>query len=388
MEKVSLSRAQRILDGHLWIFSNELAVSPKRFDSGSLLEVYDKKDNFLGIGYINPASLIAVRLLTREREAIDAAFFHRRISDAVEYRKRSLSNISSCRLIYSEADFLPGLIVDKYGDCLVAQFLTLGMEQFRDTVLGVLDKILSPSVIILRNDGGGRSLEGLPLEKEVVKGDIASVSPLIIKEGRALLEVNPLSGQKTGFFLDQRQNRLALGGLVRGGTGLDLFCYSGAWGMQPAMNGAEVTFVDDSEGAIAVTESNARLNNVGDRSTFVRSDVFTFLAKQHEEGVLYDFIVLDPPAFVKARGKIKEGVRGYRKANALAMRLLKKGGILATSSCSYHIDRTTFFEIIRSAAKDSGREPRLIEYRSQGPDHPVLLSVPETEYLKCAFLTV
>jgi 23S rRNA (cytosine1962-C5)-methyltransferase len=385
MDRVSLSRPQRILNGHLWIFSNELSVSPKLFAPGSLVEVYDKKENFLGIGYINPASLIAIRLLTREREEINAAFFRRRITDAIEYRKRVLCDISSCRLIFSEADFLPGLIVDKFGDCLVAQFLTLGMEGFRDMVLGVLDEILVPSVIVLKNDSSSRTLEGLPLGKEIVKGN-SDAAPVVIKEGEVLLEVSLLSGQKTGFFLDQRQNRLALGRLVRGGNGLDLFCYSGAWGLQLARNGAEVTFVDDSEGALSLADNNARLNNLSDRCSFVREDVFSFLAKQRQMGVLYDFIVLDPPAFVKARGKIKEGLRGYKKANALAMRLLKKGGILATSSCSYHVDRTTFFEMLRSAAKDAAKGPRLIEYRSQGPDHPVLLSVPETEYLKCAFL--
>ncbi|MBZ0156288.1 MAG: class I SAM-dependent rRNA methyltransferase [Alphaproteobacteria bacterium] len=386
MGRVSLKRSHRVLAGHPWIFSNEMSESPKRFKSGSLVEVYDRQNSFLGIGYINPSSLIAIRLLTRKREPIDDGFFRRRIGNALHHRERFLGSVDSCRLVFSEGDFLPGLIVDRYGSCLSVQFLTLGMEGFRDTVLEILDEMLVPSVIVVKNDSQSRMLEGLPLLKEVIKGALDELP--VIREGEILLEVDPLSGQKTGFFLDQRENRLALDGMVRGGRGLDLFCYSGAWGLQAVRGGAEVTFIDVSEAALSQAQKNARINGLEERCTFHKEDVFAFLERLVQEGSRYDFIVLDPPAFVKSRGKIKEALRGYREINALAMRLLETGGILATSSCSYHIEKTVFLEMLHNAARDAGKNPRLLEYRSQGKDHPVLLSVPETEYLKCAFIEI
>ncbi len=384
MERVVLKRTGRIQAGHVWIFSNELSTSPKKFEPGSLVEVYDNRSRFIGIGYINPHSLISVRLLTREKEAIDSDFFRRRIIDAMNYRKRFLTNDNSCRVIYSEGDFLPGLIVDKYADCLVIQILTLGMEKMKDMIVSVLDEIIKPSVIVLRNDSQSRNLEGLPLEKGMVKGALDSLP--LIQEGEIAIEVDPMAGQKTGFFLDQRGNRIALAKYINGGKGLDLFCYSGAWGLQLAKKGAFVRFVDDSKTALSTAQRNARINNLEDHCEFVKDDVFDFLVKEIGSGRSYDFIVLDPPAFVKSRSKIKEALRGYREINATAMRLVKRGGILATSSCSYHIEKTVFLEALCDAARDAGRNARLLEYQSQGRDHPILLSVPETEYLKCAFL--
>ena len=388
MQKVILKRTSRLLAGHLWIFSNEMATSPKGYGPGSLVEVYDNKNTFLGIGYINPHSLIAIRLLTREREDITPDFFRRKIGDAVNYRKRFLPDTSSCRLVFSEGDFLPGLIVDKYEDCLVVQLTTLGMDSLRDMILTVLEEMFSPAIIVLRNDSNSRTLEGLPLEKTIVKGALDTLP--VIKDGEVSIEVNPMSGQKTGFFLDQRENRIALKQYIKGGNGLDLFCYSGAWGLHLAGNGANVTFVDDSEAAVSIARRNAGLNaemnGLESRCEFIKDNVFDFLKRISAEGGLYDFIVLDPPAFVKSRAKIKEAARAYRDLNSRAMGLIKKGGLLATSSCSYHIDRAVFLEILREAARDAGRDVRLLEYRSQGRDHPVLLTVPETEYLKCAFL--
>ncbi|MFO0752781.1 MAG: class I SAM-dependent rRNA methyltransferase [Thermodesulfovibrionales bacterium] len=384
MRRATLKRSHRVRAGHPWVFSNEIAESMRRFTPGSLVEVYDRQDGFLGIGYINPFSLIAVRLLTRQKEAIDAEFFRRRIGDALRYRERFLGSLDSCRLVFSEGDFLPGLIVDKYGPCLSVQFLTLGMEGFRGMILEILDEMLAPSAIVIKNDSQSRLLERLPLMKEVVKGALDELP--VIREGDILLEVDPLAGQKTGCFLDQRENRLALGGMLRGGRGLDLFCYSGAWGLQAAHRGAEVAFVDVSESALSQARKNARLNGLEDRCSFHKEDVFVFLKRQAEEGALYDFIVLDPPAFVKKRGKVREALRGYREINARALRLLKRGGILATSSCSYHLEKAAFLEMLHNAARDAGKNPRLLEYRSQGKDHPVLLAVPETEYLKCAVI--
>ena len=384
MDKILLRRPGRVLAGHNWIFSNELAQSPKKFAPGSLIEVRGMKDEFIGIGYINPNSLIAVRLLTRKPETIDTDFFRKRIMDALEYRKTLGILGDSFRAIFSEGDFLPGLIADKYGDCLVLQFLTYGMEALKETILPLLDEILSPSSIVLKNDSQSRTLEGLPVYKELLKGSLDKLP--LIHEGSISFEVDPLGGQKTGFFLDQRENRLAFAEMVHKGTGLDLFCYSGAWGLQCANKGLKVRFVDESEPALAQVRLNAKRNDLEDNCDYLKADVFNFLADEVKAGRKYDFIVLDPPAFVKNRLKIREALRGYREINSLSMQLLNEGGMLATSSCSYHVDKAAFIEMLRDSAKDSRRQFRLVDYRSQGRDHPVLLSMPETEYLKCAFL--
>lgn len=386
MEVAYLNRTSRMLSGHLWVFSNEIAASPKKFEPGSVVELRDRKNSFLGIGYINPLSLIAIRILTRKKEEINSDFFRNRILDAIDYRKRFLKDMGSLRVVFSEGDFLPGIIVDKYGDCLSIQILTLGMEKQSDTIIGILDDIFSPSAIVLKNDSSVRLLEGLRQEKKVLKGFLDSLP--VIQEESLLFEIDPMAGQKTGYFLDQRESRIAFSRLVEGGKGLDLFCYSGAWSIHLASRGAHVIGIDDSDQAVSYARKNAGINNLSDRCLFEKADVFEFLKK----GVLgrdqYDFIVIDPPAFARNKSQIKNAIRGYREINSNAMRMLKKGGLLATSSCSFHIGREIFFDMLRVAAKDAGRQARLIEMRSQSKDHPVLLSMPETEYLKCAFLEV
>lgn len=386
MEIAVLSRTSRILAGHLWVFSNELATSPKKFEPGSMVELRDKMDKFLGIGYVNPRSLISIRILTREKEAIDEAFFKKRIVNALDYRRRLLGERNAFRAVYSEGDLLPGLIVDRYGDCLSIQFLTLGMEAMSETILKTLDDVFSPSLIVLRNDSSIRTLEGLTLEKKIIKGDPAK--PPVIDEGGLKFEIDPMAGQKTGFFLDQAENRRAFSALTGPGKALDLFSYAGAWGLGMAKMGADVTIVDASDVAINMAKKNAALNGLEDRCSFEKEDVFEFMKKEAAAGNKYDYIVLDPPAFVKSKAKLNEALRAYRELNKACMHLLKKGGLLATSSCSYHVDRVTFLEMLRAAARDAGRLVRVIEMRSQGKDHPVLLSVPETEYLKCMILEV
>lgn len=387
MDSVCLQRTKRVAAGHLWVFSNELATSPRAYEPGSLVEVRDKKGSFFGIGYINANSLIAVRILTREQEEITPDFFRRRIAGALEYRKRFTKDLHALRVVSSEGDFLPGLIVDKYGECVSVQFLTLGMERQKDIVLGVLDELLAPSTVVLRNDSRARLLEGLKLERTLVKGSLETLP--VVNENGIRLEVDPYAGQKTGFFLDQRENRVRFGCMVgEGQHGLDLFCYTGAWGMHASAGGARITGVDTSEAAIRQAGRQAELNGVSGRCEFIKADVFAFLAHEVSAGNQYDFIVLDPPAFVKSRSTVREGLRGYAEINAQAMRLLRPGGLLATSSCSYHVNREAFLEMLGSAARDAGRQARLLEIRSQGHDHPVLLSMPETAYLTCAFLVV
>lgn len=384
MKKVMLHRTSRFLNGHPWIFSNEIAGSPKSFDPGSIVEICDPQGKFLGIGYINPASLIAVRVLSRENEAIDEAFFRRRIQSALSRRAAFTQEVDSFRAIFSESDYLPGLIVDKYADCLSVQILTLGMEHLRPILLPILDEIFQPKTMVLRCDSSSRGLEGLPQEKTVWKGSLDTMP--VIHEGTIAFEIDPLGGQKTGFFLDQRENRLHLAELAVGEAALDLFCYAGAWGMQLAAKGLKTTFVDDSELAVGQVQQNAERNRLDGLCSTVRDDVFHFLRREISAGNRYGTVVLDPPAFVKSKTKIKEALRGYRDLNVMAMKLVQEGGILATSSCSHHIDREAFLDMLRSAARDARRTPRILEYRSQGKDHPVLLAAPETEYLKCVFL--
>lgn len=385
IEKVYLRRSSRIRSGHLWVFSNEIEGSLKRFKAGTIVRVYERTSNLLGIGYINPHSLISIRLLTNQPEEIDKDFFRKRINCALDYRKRLNLDSDSFRVLYSESDLLPGLIVDIYKDILVLQILTFGMELLKETIIEVIDQIFHPVSIVLRNDSPFRRLEGLPLEKKVIKGDCSDV---VIREGDLFFHVDTLSGQKTGFFLDQRENRLVFSKLTGKGKGLDLFCYSGAWAIHMASSGAQVIGVDESDHAIEMSKRNAEINNLSERCRFIKTNVFDFLNEDIRVGNRYDYIVLDPPAFVKSKEKIKEAIRAYRKINADAMRLLNNNGLLATSSCSHHISREAFLDILRAASKDAGKKFRLIEMRSQAKDHPILLSMPETEYLKCAILEV
>lgn len=380
-----LNRTSRLLAGHLWVFSNELASSPKKFQPGALVELHDKKDNFLGIGYANPHSLISIRVLTRRKEEIDAAFMKKRVEDALSYRKRFLGDRESFRAVYSESDLLPGLVVDKYGDCLSAQFLTLGMETLAPIVFEALEKVFKPSTIVLRNDSSIRTLEGLPLEKKLVKGSLDELP--VIDEYGTRLEVDPMSGQKTGFFHDQAENRAAFAALASGGDGLDLFCYTGAWSLALGRRGVHMVGVDSSEYAINQARKNAEMNGLVN-CEFMQEDVFEAVKAEKASTRKYDCIVLDPPAFVKSKTRIAEAMRAYRELNGACMGLLKYKGLFATASCSYHVDRAMFLEMLRSAARDAGRQARLVEIRGQAKDHPVSLSVPETEYLKCVLMEV
>ncbi|MDA8433735.1 MAG: class I SAM-dependent rRNA methyltransferase [Nitrospiraceae bacterium] len=386
VKKVHLKRTKRVLAGHLWIFSNELYESPRDYAPGSVVEIFDRAETSLGMGYINPSSLISVRILSREREAIDREFLRKRLRAALGLRERLFPGSDALRLVYSEGDYLPGLIADRYGDCVVLQFLTHGIENLRDTIIELVDEMLDPRAIVLKNESRARTLEGLSLYREVVKGSLDTLPR--VHENGMLFEVDPFGGQKTGFFLDQKENRSVLKRYAAKGRGLDLFCYTGAWSVHLASAGLEMTGVDESERAVRQAIRNAELNSLQGKAAFLQEEVFSFLRREAGEEKQYDCVVLDPPAFVKSAAKLKEAVKAYRELNGLCMRLLRRGGILATSSCSYHLDRETFLEVLRSAARDAGRQIRLLSLRSQDVDHPVLLAMPETEYLKCAFLLV
>ena len=386
MRAIKIRSSRRLLSGHLWIFSNEVTGSLKGFQKGELVEVLDHSGGFLGIGYVNPNSLIAIRLLSRRKIAIDVEFFKRRISEALAYRKMVYPDENSFRVVFSDSDLLPGLIVDKFGNILVVQILTAGMEALKDMIFIALKSVLNPDVIVIKNDSPFRHLEGLETETYVLEGELKA--PVIIEENGYRFEIDILGGQKTGFFLDQRENRIAFSRLVKGGAGVDLFSYVGAWGIRLASKAEHVICVDSSKNAVNLIKNNAALNRVSDKVEVLCDDVFDFLNRERNEKRKYDFIVLDPPAFVKSRATLKRAISGYRAVNANAMLILKKGGLLATSSCSHLISPEGFLEILQYAAKVTNRYLRVIEFRSQAKDHPFLVGMPETRYLKCAILQV
>lgn len=389
MESLRLNKtvAARIGRGHPWVYQNELPDLPADLPPGTSVELVDSRGRFVAVGYCNPRSVITVRILSREREKIDQGFFVKRVEAADHLRRRWYGGEEAYRVVYSEADLLPGLIVDRYGSYVVVQILTAGMDGRTDLILGAIEEVLSPEAIVARNDVSSRALEGLKTESAVLSGSYAP--PAVVSKNGLTFEVDLLGGQKTGFFLDQSENYLALQGLVEGAEVLDAFCYSGGWSLHAARFDAKaITGIDASEGAIALARRNAARNGFDARCQFQAANVFDFLKQGEEEGKRYDCIILDPPSFVKRRKEIANAVRGYKEINLRAMKLLRPGGFLVTCSCSYHLSQNQFREMLLDAAGDVGRTLRLISLRSQGRDHPALLALPETEYLKCAFLQV
>jgi len=384
MKHITLSKTRRLAGGHLWIFSNEIAHRLTDVEPGELVEVHNAKGEFLAVAYVNPHTLIAARVLSRSRVAVDRDFIHARLRRALDYRRRLDPALAHGRMVFGEADLLPGLVVDKYADTLVLQVQTAGMQRLAPMVIDCLEELLSPDCVVLRNDSAFRDLEGLPREVSVVKGG-EDRRPIISEDGLRF-EIDPMHGQKTGFFLDQRENRAAFARLIDGGEGLDLFCYAGAWSMHLAARGARVTCVDGSAAALEAAERNAALNALSDRIRCEQGDVFAFLKKAQGDGAQYDFAVLDPPAFAKNRASLRNAIKAYRQANTAVMSVLRPGGLLATSSCSYHLPQEEFLAIIQNAAGAQSRTARLIELRGQARDHPSLVAMPETRYLKCALI--
>lgn len=382
--KLKKKEERRVQRGHPWVFSNEIQDLAADAVPGEHVEVRDVAGGFIGRGYINPRSLIAVRILTRKQEDLDAAFFAAKISRARDLRAR-LGFGDSFRAIFSEGDGLPGLIVDKYADTLVVQSLTAGIDGMLDMILTALREVYDPKVIVLRNDSASREIEGLAQEKRVVLGETTGI--VTMEESGIRYQVDVLEGQKTGFFFDQRENRLALRDLVKGRRTLDCFCYVGAWALSAAKFGAnEVIGIDSSEKAVKLATGNAALNGLS--AKFLIGDVFEKLREFEKQKERFGCIILDPPAFVKSRAKVREALKGYKEINLRAMRLLEPGGVLATCSCSHHIDQELFREMLIDAAMSAGRQARLLEMRTQSRDHPMLLAAKETQYLKCAILQV
>ncbi|HWI40469.1 MAG TPA: class I SAM-dependent rRNA methyltransferase [Verrucomicrobiae bacterium] len=377
---------RRIREGHPWVFSNEIREVAGDDTPGVTAELFDAGGKFLGTGYYNRNSLIAFRVLSREREPIDSVeFFERRILRALSFREKIYPGLQTFRAVYGESDFLPGLVVDRYGDYLSLQVLTAGMEMRRGLVLEALRRVFSPKGVLARNDVGVRRLEGLPEVVEVLWGEVPDTVEMEEHGLRFLVDL--AGGQKTGHFLDQKENHLLLRGICDGGEVLDCFCYSGSWALHAASFGASaVTGVDISERAVSLARKNAALNAMGERVVFEKADAFDRLRTLRSEGRRFDVVVLDPPAFVKSRKQIREALSGYLTINTRGMQLLKPGGTLITCSCSHHISIESFRNMLVSAARQAGRRMWLSEVRSQAPDHPVLLQAPETEYLKCFVL--
>jgi 23S rRNA (cytosine1962-C5)-methyltransferase len=373
---------RRLRTGHLWVFSNELQDGFQSLPVGALVDVLDFRRSFLGRGTVNPHSLIAVRLFTRESEVVDGSFLRARIERAAQLRERFLgADARVCRLVYSESDGLPGLIVDRFEDVLVLQSNTAGMDRLLPLVMDALVGLFNPRAIVAANDAPVRELEGLPLERIVAHGTL---------EGRVRFEqdgitffADPLHGQKTGFFPDQRFNRRLAASFVRSGDRvLDLFCYTGGFGLYCLKAGAaHVTFVDASESALAVAREAAEANGFSDRAEFVKTDIFEMLK---EPGERFDMVILDPPALAKSRTKVPAALRAYRDLNARAMSRAKDGCILVTASCSGLVHTDSWLGSLREASHKSGRNLRIVARGGQSPDHPVLASMPETEYLKFA----
>ena len=375
----------RLLAGHPWIYRNEVEGWPQSVEPGDLVDVSDSRGHFLGRGYLNPRSNISIRLFGRDRLPIDQDFFTGRIRQAQTWREKMLGGRSAYRMVHAEADGLPGLIVDRYGDALAIQLLTAGMDRRRELILKALAEVLQPQAIVARNDSPMREREGLVREQRVLFG--ALPPELVVQVNGLDVAVDLLEGQKTGLFLDQIDNYRLLERLADGAEALDCFCYTGLWGLHAARYGAaRVTGLDQSAPAIARAKALAEQNGLADRCTYRVGNVFDELKERDRRRESFDLIILDPPAFVRTRARLPEAIAGYKEINLRSMRLLRPGGCLITCSCSHHLTADQFRRLLQDAAGDVRRTVRLVAQGAQGRDHPVLLGMPESEYLKCLVL--
>jgi 23S rRNA (cytosine1962-C5)-methyltransferase len=375
---------RRVHGGHLWVYSNEVDTqkSPlNSFSPGQEIIVKDYTGNNIGKGYVNPHSLIAARILSYDVDIVfDVDFFAKRLQEALALRERLFAK-PFYRLVYGESDSLPGLIVDRFADTLVVQLNTAGMEQKASIITAALQHIIKPTHILLRNDSSMRQLEGLAKSIDFTHGE--PIAEAQVEENGVKFNALIQEGQKTGWFYDHRANRAKLRAYVPNKRVLDVFSYLGGWGIQAAVFGAEVvTCVDSSEKAIKQVKLNAQLNNVADKVTTICQDAFEGLNAFIKKGELYDVIILDPPAFIKRKKDMTEGQLAYRRINELALRLLKRDGILFSASCSMHLANTELIDILRRCARKLNRTIQILEQGHQAPDHPIHPAIAETEYLK------
>ncbi len=378
-------KEKRVFSGHPWIFRSDIARSKGDPQPGDTVRVTASNGRFLAMAVYNPASQIALRILSRRDEPIDHAFIYGRVQRAVDYRRR-FADLRSCRLIFAESDGLPAVIVDSFGDVLSLQCLCLGMEKYKEAICDALMDLLHPQGIYERGDVPVRELEGLPLVTGTLRGQVPD--KVMIEENGVKFWVNVKNGQKTGFFLDQKENRAAIAPFVRDAEVLDCFTHTGSFALHAAKFGARhVTGVDISEFACQCARENAALNGF-QQVDFVAANAFDFLKEQCAAGAQYDVVILDPPAFTKTRHNLEAAERGYKEINLRGLKLVKNGGYLVTCSCSQHMLPGAFRDVVLSAAQDARVRLFQVEYRTQGRDHPILPAAPETQYLKCGIYRV
>jgi 23S rRNA (cytosine1962-C5)-methyltransferase len=388
--RLNRNEDRRLRAGHVWVFSNEVdtRVTPlSAFEAGQAIVVEDSTGHAIGTGYVNPHALICARLVSRDTKyLLDQSLITHRLNVALALRER-LFDAPYYRLAFGDSDGLPGLVVDRYDNILVAQITTAGMERVKDAVIGALNKVLRPSAILFRNDTSSRALEGLPSYVETAQGEIPD--RVTVEEHGLRFETSLATGQKTGWFYDQRMNRARLRSYVRGARVLDVFSYLGAWGVQAAAAGAEsVLCVDSSPAAAEGIRRNAELNALAEKIQVQRDDAFDALKRLRAERQRFDVVVVDPPAFIKRRKDIKEGGAAYQRLNQMAMQVLAKDGYLVSCSCSYHLPREELRDILLKTSRHTDRFLEIIEEGHQGPDHPVHPAIPETAYLKAYFTRV
>ncbi|MBR0465002.1 MAG: class I SAM-dependent rRNA methyltransferase [Clostridia bacterium] len=386
MAKVTLrkSRETRVYSGHPWVYLSEIERVEGDFENGDVVDVLSAKGTFLGKAFYNPRSQIALRMLTTHDEPIDESFFHRRVQDAWRFRQ-TFCDPESCRLIFSESDFLPGLVVDKFGDVLALQSLCLGIEKWKDVIVDALRETVHPRGIYERSDVPVRRLEGMDQTTGLLFGEVPDTVEMW--ENGIHFEVDVKNGQKTGFFLDQKENRAAMAPLMPGARVLDCFCHNGSFALHAAKYGAaDVLGVDISEEALAVARKNAAYNGFDVR--FEAHNCFDHLRQLTDQKERFDVVILDPPAFTKTRAAVESALRGYKEINLRGLKLTREGGFLVTCSCSQHVSPQQFHDVVCQAAKESRKKLRLVESRTQGHDHPILPASPETQYLKCMILQV
>ena len=379
-------KEKRVYSRHPWIFRSDIAKVDGEYTPGDIVSVFSSKGYFLAKAYYNPNSQIALRIMSLKDEPIDRELIFSRIRQAIDYR-RQFADLRSCRLIFAESDRLPALIVDAFGDVLVLQCLALGMERFKKDVIDALVQEIHPEGIWERNDVPVRKLEGLELKTGLLYGNVPD--RVLMTENGVLFQVDVKEGQKTGFFLDQKENRASIAPFVAGRRVLDCFSHTGSFALHAGKYGAsEVLGVDISGYACQCAEENARLNGLNDRVHFLEANAFDYLAQGSRNGEKWDVIILDPPAFTKTRSAVESARRGYKEINLRAMKMLVPGGYLVTCSCSQHVSPEMFKQIIQEASMDARVQLRQIEFRTQGKDHPILPSAPETQYLKCGIYQV
>lgn len=382
--RLNKNAERRLKAGHLWIYSNEVDVKEtplKNFTGGESAIVEESNGRALGVAYVNPHSLICARIMSRDPSMrLDRSLFIHRFNQALALRER-LFNTPFYRLVHGEGDLLPGLVVDRFGDILVVQLNTAGMQRLSEEIVDALDKVLKPSVIVFRNDTGGRRQEGLEAQVEVVKGELPD--EVLIEENGVHFVVPVLNGQKTGWFFDHRANREWLNRHVAGKRVLDVFSYVGGWGVQAAASGAsDVLCVDSSGPALEQVARNAALNGVHEQVAIAEADAFDALAALKADGEQFDVVVLDPPAFIKKRKDISNGERAYARLNREAMRLLGRDGLLLSASCSMHLAPERLVDVVRGSVRHQDRHGQILFQGHQGPDHPVHPAIAETAYLK------